>query len=171
MLHIVTGPMFSGKTTFLSNVLKTEKCLYVNHTFDNRSKGVFYSHNLNTMFSEKINCVKTDKLSDELIEKYDIIGIDESQFFKGIKDIILHWVEDLNKIVYVAGLNCDYKRNVFGEIMDLAIYADSIITLKATCKCGIDAIFSKRLAQGNEQILVGSSEYEPVCRLCYNKKV
>jgi len=170
MLHIITGPMFSGKTTYLSNILTKfpNKSLYINHSFDTRGE-IFYSHNSDITFSNETKCIKTNILVDELVEGYDIIGIDESQFFKDIKDTILRWVEKYGKIVYVAGLNCDYKREVFGEIMDLAIYSDSITKLKANCKCGSDAIFSKRLVQGDLQILVGSTEYEPVCRICFNK--
>jgi len=169
MLTIITGPMFSGKTTFLSNILK-KNSIYINHTFDTRGK-IFYSHNENLEFSKDVVCIKTNELNDELIKDYDIIGIDEAQFFKNIKDIILHWIEDLNKTVYIAGLIGDYKREKFGEINELFCFCDHIHVLHSKCKCGKDAIFSKRKIDKEEQIIIGSDEYEAVCRNCFIKKI
>lgn len=160
MLHIITGPMFSGKTTTLSSKL-TEKSLYINHSLDTRGN-LFYSHDKNVSF--KVKCVKTDKLTDDLVEGYDVIGVDEAQFFDDIMKVV-DWVEN-GKIVYVAGLHSDYKREKFGKIMDLIPLSDSLTMLKAKCKCGKDAMFSKRKKENNDQILVGSIEYEPVCRKC-----
>lgn len=170
MLHIITGPMFSGKTTFLSNTLKKykdEKVLYINHEFDTRGE-FYYSHNPDLKFSENIICIKTDELKDEIVLDYKIIAIDESQFFKNIKNIILKWVEKDEKIIYIAGLISDYKREVFGEMNQLFIYADTFTKLISICNCGKDAIFSKRKNEKIDQIVVGASEYEPVCRKCYN---
>lgn len=167
MLHIITGPMFSGKTTYLSKTIKGKRSLYINHSLDTRGE-FFYSHDETVFFDNDTTCVKTDTLNDELIENYDVIAVDESQFFKNVKTTVLRWVEKLGKTVYLAGLNCDYRREQFGELMDLVIYCDSMIKLTAVCKCGKDALFSKRLTVSNEQILVGtSSVYEPVCRMCY----
>ena len=69
MLHIVTGPMFSGKTSYLSAHLPP-KSLYINHCLDTRGE-LFYSHNASLTFLEYITCIKTDKLSDDLVEGFD----------------------------------------------------------------------------------------------------
>ena len=158
--------MFSGKTTYLSKTIKGNRSLYINHSLDTRGE-FFYSHNDSVSFDRETVCVKTDTLTDEMIMGYDVIAVDESQFFKNLKVTILRWVEEFGKTVYLAGLNCDYKREQFGELMDLAIYCDSMVKLTALCKCGKDALFSKRLTVSNEKILVGTTEYEPVCRKCY----
>jgi len=168
MLHIVTGPMFSGKTSYLSAHLPP-KSLYINHCLDTRGE-LFYSHNTSLTFLEDITCIKTEKLSDDLVKGFDIIGIDEAQFFKELKPTILRWVEKMGKTVYVAGLNCDYKRNKFGEISELFAYCDSVTKLTAHCICGKDAMFSHRLNKSNDQIVVGSSEYEPLCRKCFTDR-
>ena len=167
MLHIITGPMFSGKTSYLSTHLP-HKSLYINHCLDTRGE-LFYSHNSSLTFLDNITCIKIDKLSDDLVEGFDVIGIDEAQFFTGVKPTILKWVEEMGKTVYVAGLNCDYKREKFGEISDLFAYCDSVTKLTALCMCGSNAMFSHRLKKSNDQIVVGSSEYEPLCRKCYTK--
>ena len=37
------------------------------------------------------------------------------------------------------------------------------------CKDGTSAIFSKRITYEKEQFLIGSDNYIPVCRECYDK--
>jgi hypothetical protein len=93
MLHIVIGPMFSGKTTFLSKIFDYSKSIYINHTFDTRGE-IFYSHDPSILIK---NGIKTDSLKDEDILDYDIIAIDESQFFTNIKETIIRWVEKYEK--------------------------------------------------------------------------
>jgi thymidine kinase len=167
MLHIITGPMFSGKTTYLSKILNnSSNSIYINHSYDTRGD-FFYSHNLSLKLNVK--CIKTSLLTDDLIDKYDIICIDEFQFFKDSKETILRWVETMNKVVYVTGLSCDYKRETFGDLIDLVRFCDTITKLSSVCSCGREAIFSRRLIQSEEKIVIGSSEYEPVCRKCYKQ--
>jgi thymidine kinase len=165
MLHLIFGPMFSGKTTFLSTISKPNS-IYINHTFDTRGE-IFYSHNPSIIIK---NGIKTDILKDSDILEYDTILIDESQFFTNVKETVLRWVEDYNKTVYVCGLHGDYKRKPFGELLDLIPYSDTINYLKATCDCSKPAIFSKRVVKDDKQILVGANEYKPVCRKCYKSE-
>jgi len=47
----------------------------------------------------------------------DIIAVDESQFFPDLKAFCLKAVEDMGKTVVVAGLNGDFQRNMFGDII------------------------------------------------------
>jgi thymidine kinase len=37
------------------------------------------------------------------------------------------------------------------------------------CKNGTKALFSLRVTEEKEQVLIGSDCYKPVCRACYNK--
>jgi thymidine kinase len=166
MLHIVIGPMFSGKTTFLSKIFDYSKSIYINHTFDTRGE-IFYSHDPSILIK---NGIKTDTLKDEYILDYDIIAIDESQFFTNIKETIIRWVEKYEKTVYVAGLHGDYKREPFGEILDLIPYCDTINYLSATCSCSKPAHFTKRIINNDNKILIGTNEYKPVCRQCYKSE-
>ncbi len=51
---------------------------------------------------------------------------------------------------------------------------DKVTKLKslcALCKNGTLGIFSMRLSQDKQQTLVGSDNYIPVCRNCYNKNI
>jgi thymidine kinase len=175
-ITIITGCMFSGKTTFIINEsIKLskigKKILIINHVYDNRYAGnqnCVISHN-----SQYANCLKYDLLSSvpiNLIQSCDIIMIDEAQFFPDLVQNVLNWCEVQCKDVYVAGLSEDYERKKFGSIIDLIPYSDNIIKLFAYCSKCIDptnAIFTARVSDNKNQILVGHTDYHPVCRYHY----
>ena len=104
------------------------------------------------------------------ISLYDVILINEGQFFNDLVEHVLHYVEKMNKIVYVCGLDGDFRRNKFGSILDLIPYCDDITKLKAFCagcKTGKKGLFSKRTIQNETQLVIGNDIYMPVCRSCY----
>ena len=86
-------------------------------------------------------------------------------------DNIILWVDKLNKTVICAGLDGDFERNPFGDVLKLIPYADKVKKLTALCKkCnnGTPAIFSKRITNNNKQTIVGGADmYESVCRKHY----
>ena len=68
----------------------------------------------------------------------------------------------------------DFKRNVFGEILQLIPRCDDYLKLHALCaKCkdGTKASFSHRISTENEQISIGSDNYIPLCRKCYENLI
>jgi thymidine kinase len=166
--------MFSGKSTELIRkirVLKSinKKILVIKPKIDNRYESdKIVSHN-----KESENCliIELNEIPDITVQKYDIIVIDEGQFFSNLKKMVLHWVEKLNMHVIIGGLDGDYKREPIGEILSLIPYADDYIKLKSMCKScndGTPAIFTKRLSNEHEQILIGSNDlYVPLCRYHY----
>ena len=174
-LELFIGPMFSGKSTELIKNIRlykiiNKKVLILKPNIDTRyDKNKIVSHN-----GENETCYVIDnleKISNEIITKYDIIIIDEGQFFKSLKNMCLLWVEKYNKHVIVGGLDGDYQRNPIGELLDLIPYADKYQKLYALCnycKDGTKAIFSKRIMNNQNQILIGGSElYVSVCRFHY----
>ena len=184
-LDIIFGPMFSGKTTELIRRLTIFveadlKVLYVNSTLDSRDD-VFSTHNKNitSTLSKNIYTIKTHSLT-EILDKctnYDVIGIDESQFFNDLKKGCIELVEKMAKKVIVAGLNGDYRRQSFGQIIDLIPFSDNITKLYPFCKPCREtntlqcALFTKRIIQSSDEsvIKIGSEDvYLPVCRKCYN---
>ena len=79
-------------------------------------------------------------------------------------------VENHNKIVYICGLDGDFKREKFGEILDLIPYCDKVTKLNSFCsKCrnGKKGLFSCRVSKETEQVVIGSDNYKPLCRKCY----
>ncbi len=174
-LKIILGPMFSGKTTYLidkyNELLKINKhAIVINHTLDNR-----YSDNeVVTHDGIKIPCLNIQKLKDLYNDHEDILSdenkyilINEAQFFDDIVEMVILLVEKYNKYVYISGLDGDFKRKKFGNILDLIPISDEVIKLKAICKCGNTASFSRRISNEQEQISIGNDNYEPVCRKCY----
>lgn len=168
--------MFSGKTSELQREYTRWKninknALIINYSDDERyGKDDFvYNHDKN-----KIPCIKTKKLFDipiEILQKNDVILINEGQFFGDLFNFCQLWCEKYNKNIVVCGLDGDYLRKPFDQINSLLPLADEVIKLKAFCKkCndGTQALFSKRLTDETENIVIGSDEkYMPVCRKHY----
>jgi thymidine kinase len=152
------------------------KVLYINTELDTRSDNAFSTHN-HTIGKIPFDAIKTDRLNNLEIKNYDVVAVDEAQFFPDLKDTVLAWVEKDKKIVIVAGLNGDFRRNQFGQILDLIPYSDNVIKLASFCmSCKQEkntvkqAHFTKRIIQGNQEILIGGKDaYIPVCRECFLK--
>jgi len=110
------------------------------------------------------------------VSKYDVIAVDEAQFFRDLKENVLKWVEKMKKIVIVGGLNGDFKRDNFGRINELISYCDTITKLNSFCvlcrKRGImkAGLFSKRVnLEDDSTVLIGGKDvYLPTCRECFN---
>ena len=176
-IDIITGPMFSGKTTELVRRLgilnsANFKVVYVNSTIDTRKN---ISHN--SFFNGKlsIDSIRTESLFGVDLMDYDVIGIDEAQFFSDLYFYCLEMCERYGKKIIVSGLNSDFQRNKFGQIMELVPICDTVVTLASFCKESanknqfIPALFSKRIDKCNQNsVSVGAGEsYIPVCRICY----
>lgn len=168
--------MFSGKSTeLLRQVNRHEavgrKVLVINHTIDNRyADAGIVTHDNYFASSVKSNTLKEIHLSLGL-SKYEVIAIDEGQFFKDLEEYVKIFVEEYGKTVVVAGLTGDYKRQKFGHILDLIPFATHIQHTKAlcvNCKDGTEASFTLRTCKSDKQIDVGAVEkYKAVCRRCY----
>jgi thymidine kinase len=172
-LEIIIGCMFSGKTSRLVEIHK--QCNFcnipvvvINHISDNR-----YDEELMATHDQvKIPCTKTDRLMTlEGIISADVILINEGQFFPDLEEFVRTMLSQGKKI-YVCGLDGDYERKKFGQILDLIPICDKVIKLTSLCticKDGTPGIFSKRISSETEQKVIGSKNYIPVCRKCYEK--
>lgn len=187
-LELFLGPMYSGKTSKLLEIYK--QCSFcnipvavINHCADTR----YHDSMLSTHDKVMIPCIQTQKISDiwnniDINQTFtnnaskhiklrtaEVILINEGQFF----DDLYSCVNDMlceKKKVYVAGLDGDFERNRFGQILDLIPICDSVTKFKSLCsicKNGAPGIFSLRLTQEKQQTLIGSDNYIPVCRNCY----
>lgn len=172
-LEVICGPMYSGKTTHIINMGKKlksigKKVLIINHAIDDRytNEDSLCTHN-----GDRYSCMKVETLENVNVNGYDVVLIDEGQFFSCLKKYALHWCETLKLHVIVAGLVTDAKRKRFGDILSLIKYADNVIFKYAycsLCKDGTKAIFSQNKQNNTEQISVGGAEkYTAVCRECY----
>lgn len=181
-LKIVTGCMFSGKTTYIIRECKKwqsigKHVLMINYALDRR-----YSDQDKVVSHDKysVDCMMVDKFTPKLskkIESYDVILINEGQFFPDLKVNVHHWCDELKKIVVVSGLDGDFMRGKFGEILDLIPDCDDHIKLKAycsMCKDGTDAVFTwkvkDRPTDCNVVVDIGTDKYVPLCRKHYNQE-
>ncbi|MEG2574389.1 MAG: thymidine kinase, partial [Bacteroides sp.] len=101
----------------------------------------------------------------------DVVGIDEAQFFDEGLINVCRQLADTGIRVIIAGLDMDYKGIPFGPIPDLCAIADEVTKVHAICvKCGDLAYASHRIIDNDKRVLLGEkTEYEPLCRSCYNK--
>lgn len=180
-LGIILGPMFSGKTTRLIQLYKTrtyinKKVVVLNYEGDTR----YSLDKLSTHDGIQIPCLFVDDVykcwNDSNNQYYseirgaDTILINEAQMFPQLLTTVLDMVENAKKEVFLCGLDGDFKRQEFGDMLKLVPYCDSVeklTSLCANCKDGTHALFSHRISQETEQIVVGSSNYKPLCRKCY----
>lgn len=156
MLELILGPMMSGKSTMLMTHIG-EHTLVVNHVFDTRTGNSIKTHNGKEAPAVKCRSLSTLSVPPSIKK----VLIDEGQFFDDIE-----CAESLAEHVVVAGLNSDYKKRPFGKILNLVARASNVIFLKATCACGAEAPFTKRISN-EKNIISVDSKYIPVCEKCY----
>lgn len=190
-LIVRVGPMYSGKSTWLNGELtelsdKGFSSVKITHSDDVRndvrtSDDAGSTHNSSyTSLSVKVRKIKATKLRDIPVPSEKVIGIDESQFFPDLLEVVEDWVENRGKHVRVAGLCGDSDKRKFGQTNDLVPISDEFIKLKASCNIclqelknadfhgnifAISGPFTKCLVDKTSQKLVGGSDtYIPVCR-------
>ena len=184
-LIVITGPMFSGKTTrLLKEVQKAskanQKAILFKSSIDNRySTHEVVSHDGIKMTAAVLPAGDEFKgVLDDAAQNYDIIAIDEGQFWRDT----VGFAEALNNLafkskrVYVATLNTKADGKPFGVAKELIPLADTVYCLWAKCsRCGKKANFTQRVIKGSEDFsddfLVGGKEsYEARCRKCFVRK-
>ena len=171
-IELILGPMFSGKSTRLIELMrkyvyKAKKTIMVKFYADQRytDKSEVVTHDL--IKYDSINC-KILRNSFDTFKEYDVIGIDEGQFFSDLVEVCEE-LALMGKIVLIAALNGDFRMEPFPVIQRIIAKADKIKLLKAYCfNCHKDAKFSLRIVQSNETVLIGAGEaYKPACRECH----
>jgi len=171
-IELIIGPMFSGKSTRLIGLIrkythKAKKTIMVKYFADKRytEKSEVVTHDL--IKYDSINCKELREHFNKL-KNYDVIGIDEGQFFPDLVEVCEE-LALMKKTIIVAALNGDFRMLPFPVISNLISKADKIKLLNAYCfKCHRDAKFTLRIVQGNETILIGAGEaYKPACRECH----
>lgn len=160
-LNVIIGPMYSGKTSeLLSRYFRYKvagkKCLLIKFENDDRyEKDKIVTHNL--FKQDAITCNKLE-IYDNKVKDYDIILIDEIQFYPDAHIFCDKWANE-GKIIEASGLNGDYRRKPFEQISLLIPLCDNIKHLVAVDKKdGNDAPFTCRLSDDNQQTLIGGND-------------
>ncbi len=177
-LQLFIGPMYAGKSSELIRQIQryeilNKNVLVINHTINNR-----YGSNTITTHTKMSydDCIIVSKLS-EIYENNDfkqrfnnahVIVIEELQFFSDAYDNIVNWCDNHGKHVIAGGLDGDFRRAPFGDVLRLIPHAEKVVKLSALCKrcCdGTPANFTMRITKDESQTVVGSADvYEAVCR-------
>lgn len=178
MLSVKVGPMFSKKTSWLldtlnDHLLSGHRIIYINSNKDTRTDTFYSTHNDLIKNDAKFEKIKVKFLNEVSVENYDVIGIDEGQWFDDIYENVKKWLS-LNKIIYCVGLDGNYKAETIGHLNQLIPISDFFEKKNSICSiCAREghiknAPFTKYL-QDNEisdpnYTIDTGKNYIPVCR-------
>ena len=180
MITLITGPMYSSKSTTL--MAKIERALYArkNIAFVRAKKDSrnYIVHNDNRV--EKILdrcCIYeidefTPTLAEDLVNSFAMIAVDEYFMIKNCKLLCTTLSNNRHCDIYFSGLLATSENNLFGETIDILPYCDNIVKLNGICdECGSEHGNYSYYVEGDkkEDIKVGDSAYKCVCRKCYYK--
>jgi thymidine kinase len=174
MICLFIGPMYSSKTTTLLARLERyelggKKCIIIKYKNDNRydTDSMVVTH---SQYKHDAICAITLADIDHLIDSYDVILIDEIQFYNDAAFMCDIWANK-GKIVECYGLSGDYKREPFEQISKLIPLCDKITHLTAIDRTnGEDAPFSFRMNNDTKQEIIGGEDmYIALSRKSYLK--
>lgn len=179
-IEVICGPMFSGKSEELIRRLGRaeiagQDVMIAKPNLDDRCD---ISH-LVSHSGHRIRAVGVDDPAalERLADGYDVLGIDEVQFFPASLVDVCVRLADRGVRVIAAGLDMDYRAEPFGPVPELLARADMVDKLQAVCVCcGGPATLSQRLIDGRpapfdgETVQVGAQDaYEARCRGCFER--
>ena len=168
-IEVICGSMFSGKTEELLRRVKRAKIAKQKIKIFKPKKDVRYdkkkviSHDQNSIKSKPVsNPGKIIKLS----EKFEVIGIDEAQFFDDSLVDVCNELANLGKRVIVSGLDMDYKGKPFGPMPNLLAIAEYVTKVHAVCsRSGKMASYTHRIVDSDDLILLGDTKkYQALSR-------
>ena len=152
-----------------------KQALLAKPRLDTRDEGVIRSR----MGLEQ-KCIYVDELcqmTDDELQSYDCIIVDEAQFCKKSDvEFFIHIVDELDRPVICYGLRTDFRRELFEGSMWLLAWADVIEEIKTVCWCGqgasCNARFTKdgEMVRSGEQVVMGGNDsYTALCRKHYKE--
>jgi thymidine kinase len=172
-ITLLLGPMFSGKSSILLSEIDKATiakipCCIVRPKTDTRE---FFTHS-KWEFSD-FDSYNVDDLKDVPSDKYDVICVDEGQFFKSLYHSV-DWASK-GKRVFISALNGDRYQGEWKVTQQMIPLVDEIIFLKAVCsRCGsYEASFSYKVNDTSaDQVDIGGSaeSFIALCRACLLKE-
>ena len=167
MIQLIIGPMYAGKTTKLFETYNQLGGLIIDFCEGETIRGLVKNHK-----GQLQECIRTPRLSylsnglfETELSEHNIF-INEAQFFPDLLEFVEKYEND--KDIRIYGLDGDYLRKPFGQILDVIPYCDTIEKLRGVCVCGYTSIHSKRVTEHKGQFLLDETAYVPACRICYN---
>ncbi len=171
-IEVICGSMFSGKTEELIRRLNRARIA--------RQKVEIFKPAVDTRYDETdvvshdakaVSSTPVENASQILFyaEDFEVVGIDEAQFFGEELVSVCNELAMNGKRVIVAGLDMDYLGNPFGPIPKLMATAEYVTKVHAICiRCGNLANYSHRTVKNDNLVVLGETDaYEPLCRRCF----
>ena len=173
-IEVICGSMFSGKTEELIRRLRRAQFAKLRVEIFKPQIDTRYSEN--EVVSHDKNAIRSTPVDSSgnillLTGDVDVVGIDEAQFFDdGLVNVCTELANQGIRVV-IAGLDMDFRGVPFGPMPALCAVAEDVYKVQAICvRCGALAYVSHRLVDDEKRVLLGeTTEYEPICRNCYNK--
>jgi thymidine kinase len=177
-LEVVCGPMFSGKSEEMIRRLRRaeiagQRVVIFKPRIDDR----YDLHDVVSHAGIRMRAVPVDGVAEmrERARGFEVVGIDEAQFFEHEVVATALGLADVGARVIAAGLDQDFRRLPFGPMPELLAHAEFVDKLQAVChRCGGGATTTQRLVDGRPApysgatIVVGANEqYEARCRDCH----
>jgi thymidine kinase len=161
--------MYAGKTTLLMTFFHKYGGIILDFSDRPCQEGQLLNHD-----RKSVPCILLPRLCDihtteisiqQQFSRAPCIYINEAQFFPDLVEFVQRWEE---KDLYLFGLDGDFQRRPMGHILDVIPLCDTVEKLKGKCsRCNAASLFSKRITQDTQQILLDETAYIPLCRNCY----
>lgn len=174
-LHVITGPMFAGKTASLIAEIGQLRAGgthpdILTHAIDDRRRiGDISTHDGDALQARAIAS------ADDIVRAVssDAVAIDEAHFFGQPLVPAVAQLLDTGRHVIIAGLCVTFDGRPFDPIPELMALADRVDKLVARCDiCGAPAPYHLPVRQGLGDPLAiesgqvgGAESYEARCRL------
>ncbi len=169
-IEVVTGCMFSGKTSELINRLR--RAQYARQpvvVFKPRIDDRYAEESVGAHTGDRMRSIQVEQASEipALVSGALVVGVDEAQFFDATLVQVCEDLANNGKRVIVAGLDLDYRGIPFEPLPHLMAVAEYVTKCLAICVvCGNPADRSQRLVNRDSRVLVGEKNaYEARCRL------
>ena len=171
-MEVICGSMFSGKTEELIRRLRRaelaqQKVAVFKPEMDQR----YAQHNVVSHDSNEFAALAVKNASALLTQAigYDVVGLDEAQFFDDEIVAVCNALANNGVRVIIAGLDMDYKGIPFGSMPQLMATAEYVTKVHAICsRTGRLAQYSYRLDSNEDLVLLGETqEYQALSRAAF----
>ena len=169
-IELITGCMFSGKTTELIRRIKalapSTRVVTLKPAIDNRYSATdIVTHDQQTSSARTVGSAREIM---GLAADADVIAVDEIHFFDDSIVKVCQGLAKRGKRVICTGLDRDMWGDIFKHVEELSRIAETTV-LTTVCKaCGNQANRTQRtvpLLNGN--LVGGAEEFEPRCERCF----
>lgn len=173
-VEVICGSMFSGKTEEL--IRRLNRARIAKQKVEVFKPAVDTRYDVEDVVShdeKKAASIPVENAMQILFyaQEFEVVGIDEAQFFGSELVTVCNQLANDGKRVIVSGLDMDYLGKPFGPIPALLTIAEYVTKVHAICiRCGNLANYSHRMVKNDQLVVLGETDvYEPLCRKCFNE--